>query len=666
MERRKEELEKKRQKLAELRRAREERIVATTKVQQPPLIPLSNNNTTAGQAPTAERSRRNDRNEVDELVNSLLNKNDKEKSETPVTNTSPGDSDNGSDKGGSSYAPSYVQKPVLGQLSSPVSSMPQSPAIPSARFIPDFTHFETIILDIAPKEKVFYGKEVQTTATSFGPQPPSENEIYEKVKAEFEAEEKARKEEEEKKRKEELDKQKKVQLAKDLNDKERDKIIHSVEFTKFIDYSTKVALRALNETYDIITNYSESADLDSGDEDSLSRVKLVCTFFDDKWSKNRSVTDVCWSRKCPELSIASYNKNPMSMNEPDGIVLVWNIHLLERPEFVFHSQSDVLTTTYSNFNPNLIIGGTYSGQIVLWDTRAKSLPVLKTPLSSAGHTHPVYSMQMVGTQNAHNLVSASTDGLICSWQLDMLAQPQETLELVHPTHAKTDEVSVTALGFPDNETTAFWVGTEEGDVYQANRFDRAGSKAGINQYDYYRGHWGPVTGLQFHPLVGQVDFSDLFLTSSVDWTVKLWRSKSISKPANAKNIISSLHSFEGADDYVYDVKWSPNHPALFASVDGTGKFALWNLNSDTEIPVVSTQVGGGRALNKLNWDKDGRRVAIGASDGRVHVYDIGEMSHPRPDESATLQKIISEMISNTESDTGRYAAISHFYLDKSA
>ena len=29
----------------------------------------------------------------------------------------------------------------------------------------------------------------------------------------------------------------------------------------------------------------------------------------------------------------------MALNEPDGIVAVWNLHLLERPEFVFHSQA---------------------------------------------------------------------------------------------------------------------------------------------------------------------------------------------------------------------------------------------------------------------------------------------------------------------------------------
>ena len=34
---------------------------------------------------------------------------------------------------------------------------------------------------------------------------------------------------------------------------------------------------------------------------------------------------------------------------------------------------------------------------------------------------------------------------------------------------------------------------------------------------------------------------------------------------------------------MYDVQWSPIHPALFAAVDGTGRLDLWNLNNDTEV-----------------------------------------------------------------------------------
>ncbi|MEQ2225488.1 Cytoplasmic dynein 1 intermediate chain 1, partial [Ilyodon furcidens] len=98
-------------------------------------------------------------------------------------------------------------------------------------------------------------------------------------------------------------------------------------------------------------------------------------------------------------------------------------------------------------------------------------------------------------------------------------------------------------------------------------------KAGI--CEIFEGHQGPVTGISCHSAVGTVDFSHLFITSSFDWTVKLWSTKH-NKP---------LYSFEDNADYVYDVMWSPVHPAMFAAVDGMGRLDLWNLNNDTETNV---------------------------------------------------------------------------------
>jgi len=60
---------------------------------------------------------------------------------------------------------------------------------------------------------------------------------------------------------------------------------------------------------------------------------------------------------------------------------------------------------------------------------------------------------------------------------------------------------------------------------------------------------------------------------------------------------------------------------------------------------VSTSVGSGRALNKLQWDKkDGRRAALGGSDGKLYVYDIGDMAMPRESEWTDLQKTISGIV----------------------
>lgn len=48
-----------------------------------------------------------------------------------------------------------------------------------------------------------------------------------------------------------------------------------------------------------------------------------------------------------------------------------------------------------------------------------------------------------------------------------------------------------------------------------------------------------------------------------------------------------MWSFEDFSEYVYDVRWSPIHPALFATVDVAGRLKLWNLNADQEVCLLS-------------------------------------------------------------------------------
>ncbi len=167
----------------------------------------------------------------------------------------------------------------------------------------------------------------------------------------------------------------------------------SDEFLDFVERSTKVIERALDQEYDILTDYTLQAhEIDEDEQGNVGgrgrrKVKEVRQFYDDRWSKKRMITSIDFSPKFPDLLLASYTKNPAAPHDPDGIVQVWSLNLHSRPEFVFHAQSDVLTAKFSPFHPNLIIGGAYSGQVLLWDTRAKSAPVQKTPLTGSGHTH---------------------------------------------------------------------------------------------------------------------------------------------------------------------------------------------------------------------------------------------------------------------------------------
>lgn len=107
----------------------------------------------------------------------------------------------------------------------------------------------------------------------------------------------------------------------------------------------------------------------------------------------------------------------------------WYLHVL-------YLQSPVMSVCFSKFHPHYVIGGTYSGQIVIWDIRSgKRTPVQRSLLSAGAHTHPVYCLELVGSQNAHNLISVSTNGKLCSWNLDNLSQPQVMMRLVHSTHS---------------------------------------------------------------------------------------------------------------------------------------------------------------------------------------------------------------------------------------
>ena len=61
-------------------------------------------------------------------------------------------------------------------------------------------------------------------------------------------------------------------------------------------------------------------------------------FYDPRLSQNRVVTDLHWSTKHPELLLASYNANTTQANEARGQVIVWSLHLPERPEYIFQAQ----------------------------------------------------------------------------------------------------------------------------------------------------------------------------------------------------------------------------------------------------------------------------------------------------------------------------------------
>ena len=75
-----------------------------------------------------------------------------------------------------------------------------------------------------------------------------------------------------------------------------------------------------------------------------------------------------------------------------------------------------------------------------------------------------------------------------------------------------------------------------------------------------------------------------------------------------------------------------------------------------QVPIVSTMVtpNAPRGLNRLAWDRrDGRRAAVGSSDGKVYVYDLGTLTGHNENEYEAFRKTFSNFISQSGSALAR-------------
>jgi dynein intermediate chain len=108
------------------------------------------------------------------------------------------------------------------------------------------------------------------------------------------------------------------------------------------------------------------------------------------------------------------------------------------------------------------------------------------------------------------------------------------------------------------------------------------------------------------------ELGDLMLSSSYDWSIKLWYPKIRTDP---------LMTFEASQEYIYDVQWSPVHPAVFASCDGDGALDVWNINQNHEAPVSHKKTGG-IPLNSIKWSHDGKKIAVGDAEGFLSIFNV--------------------------------------------
>jgi len=207
------------------------------------------------------------------------------------------------------------------------------------------------------------------------------------------------------------------------------------------------------------------------------------------------------------------------------------------------------------------------------------------------------------------------------------------------------------MDFPDGEIDRFYAGSEDYNIYQGYLHRNEAEEKNVDKV--YKGHQGPVTQVHVHPGFSQSErhseMSDLFLTSSFDWTVNLWHNKS-EKP---------IKTFESSQEYVFDVQWSPTHPGVFGSVDAEGYLDVWDINNQTDAPIWRKKINTGSAkwqealpLNALKWSRDGRRIATGDSEGFISIMKVdADLAVPKNEDFDKIQKFAMPDVLEDEEDS---------------
>ncbi|KAL8673991.1 MAG: hypothetical protein Q9224_007511, partial [Gallowayella concinna] len=95
--------------------------------------------------------------------------------------------------------------------------------------------------------------------------------------------------------------------ARPLTDEELDAVTASDDFLDFVEKSSKVIERALDQDYDVLADYSlnDVVGEESEEDDAFGkakgkkgrRIRQVAQFYDERWSKKRMISDIDFSPK---------------------------------------------------------------------------------------------------------------------------------------------------------------------------------------------------------------------------------------------------------------------------------------------------------------------------------------------------------------------------------
>eukprot|EP00730_Choanoeca_flexa_P008128 TRINITY_DN12448_c0_g1_i1.p2 TRINITY_DN12448_c0_g1~~TRINITY_DN12448_c0_g1_i1.p2 ORF type:complete len:753 (+),score=192.08 TRINITY_DN12448_c0_g1_i1:3023-5281(+) len=334
------------------------------------------------------------------------------------------------------------------------------------------------------------------------------------------------------------------------------------------------------------------------------------------------VSACCWNKTNPNIVAIGYTSKDTSGNTV-GAVCCFSYKNTKHPQRRMRLPSGVSAMDFSQEHPHLLVVGTQSGDVFLYDIFEDCQEALADTLSIAvdrKHVQPVWQLQFVSLkgklgadERVEMLVSASTDGKLFQWSVyrglesSLLMQVKRVApkSKAHRGNSNTAflarQAGVLAFDFNPKMANVYLIATEDGNVH------RCSSTYPDSYLESYYAHTAPIHQIQYSPFD-----ADLFVTCSADWRLIVWSESHPELP----------YLLHPSNDPVLDVAWSHHKASILASISDETLY-VWDLLERDQDPIYTIKpAGDGVKLTSVMFHPLKHAIAVGTSTGHVILHQL--------------------------------------------
>lgn len=355
-----------------------------------------------------------------------------------------------------------------------------------------------------------------------------------------------------------------------------------------------------------------------------------------------------WNPYNQDLLAAAYGTGDID-SKKEGLLLFWTLKN-QYPERVIRTPRGLTSCNFSKKNPYYIVCSDYAGEILVYDLRNNSeVPLADSREVKDKHTDIVWEAKWIERPNDKNemIVSISSDGKVKEWLLKKGLEVSDLMHMKKNTSfpdktlnpfSKYDQQSKDSLIFRDANGLSFDFPKDDTTIYYISLEECTINKCRISYKDTYietyYGHQGPVYKVRCNPFD-----SNIFLTCSYDWTIKIWTTKQFKPLLTCK----SMHR----SSQINDIEWSPFTSTIFGCVIDDGTVEIWDLARQTIDPIIHLKLND-IPKKTIKFSRSSQVVATGDADFNIDVFRLYNLEHAQVSDQAQKRRLELILTQNSE------------------